>query len=143
MENEYKFVSKFIEGKTYKELSAEEIEKLKSGVGVKKEDKEYIDSLKNSTSEIEENENNSAIDNTIETAEEKNKDDNNQVEENKNDNDNEVVDMLKDTNKTKKGMKVIQARGKVLTLEDNKTVTLTKKELEEKPFWRKGDVYYG
>lgn len=141
MENEYKFVSKFIEGKTYKELSAEEIEKLKSGVGVKKEDKEYIYSLRNSASEIEENENNSVIEDNIETAEKKNKDDNNQVEENKNDN--EVVDMLKNTNKTKKGMKVIQARGKVLTLEDNKTVTLTKKELEEKTFWRKGDIYYG
>lgn len=136
MENEYKFVSKFIEGKTYKELTQEEIEKLKSGVGVKKEDKEYIDSLEKSTTDLKENKSNDEVVNTTEITEE-----NEHIEAPKTCN--EVNDTKKDINKSKKGVKVIQARGKVLILEDNRTVTLTKKELHDKPFWHKGDVYYG
>lgn len=141
MENEYKFVSKFIEGKTYKELTPEEIEKLKSGVGVKKEDKEYIDSLENLNTGIVENESNSEIVNINEQKEDKKENDNKQPEFIKSPN--EIVDTKEDASNSKKAMKVIHARGNVLTLEDNRVVTLTKKELNEKPFWHKGDVYYG
>lgn len=141
MENEYKFVSKFVEGKTYKELTAEEIEKLKSGVGVKKEDKEYIDSLGKNTSKTEENENDNEIVNNIGNVEEKNKNYDKPIEELKSSD--ELVATPEEIDESKKGLKVIQARGNILVLENNRTVTLTKKKLEEKPFWRKGDVYYG
>lgn len=135
MDNEYKFVSKFVEGKTYNELSNEEIEKLKSGIGVKKEDKEYIDSLEKSTQEIETQPNNETDIKTEETEldtkikEEIEKD--------------EKIKVQETINKSEKGVTVIKAIGKILKLEDGRTVTLSKEELKEKPFWRKGDVYYG
>ncbi len=142
MENEYKFVSKFIEGKTYKELTAEEIEKLKSGVGVKKEDKEYIDSMEKSTIEINETNNETMNDNVQELGNEELEKNEEKIEEPKKD------DVVKDTpteniDKSKKGVEVVRAFGKVLILADKRVIELTKEELKEKTFWRKGDVYYG
>lgn len=125
MEKEYKFVSKFVEGKTYDELTEEEKDKIKSGIGVKKEDKEYIDSLK--IEEIEK-----IADNEI--IEENNKE---EISEEKD----EIIESIPE--KEKKGVKVIQAMGRKLKLEDKRTVTLTKKDIADKPFWRRGDVYYG
>ena len=136
MENDYKFVSKFIEGKTYNELTNEELEKLKSGIGVKKEDKEYIDSLEKN--KIEQN---LQANNDIETEigkEETNTETKPEiVEENNESNIQEPV------NKSKNGVTVIKAIGNILKLKDGRTIKLSKKELEEKPFWHKGDVYYG
>ena len=135
MEKEYKFVSKFVEGKTYDELTEEEKDKIKSGIGVKKEDKEYIDSLK--IEEIEANQNTEEI--------EEKQTDNEIVEENKKE---EIKEEKKEIienilEKEKKGVRVIQAMGRKLKLEDKRTVTLTKKDIVDKPFWRRGDVYYG
>lgn len=138
MEGEYKFVSKFVEGKTFNELTEEEIEKLKSGVGVKKEDKEYMASLESFSTELKED-NDEEV--SINEAIEETKPDNEEIENNQNLN--EISDTNKDITKSKNGVKVIQAKGTILKLEDNRTVILTKKELNEKPFWRKGDVYYG
>ena len=141
MEKEYKFVSKFVEGKTYDELTEEDKEKIKSGIGVKKEDKEYIDSLK-----IEENATNENPEE--EKAEDKEKDAS-IIEENKKEEIKEekkvIVEKVSKEAKSvaKKGIKVIQAMGRTLKLEDKRTVTLTKKDIAEKPFWRRGDVYYG
>lgn len=141
MGEDYKFISKFVEGKTLKELTEEEIEKLKSGVGVKKEDKEYIESLEKNNVELKENEDKDEKESTAETVKEETKNDNEKVEVTQNLN--EISDTNKDITKSKNGVKVIQAKGTILKLEDNRTVILTKKELNEKPFWRKGDVYYG
>ena len=142
MENEYKFVSKFIEGKTYKELTAEEIEKLKSGTGVKKEDKEYIDSLEKNTIEPQEPKNEGTNDNVQEPANEELEEKEEKSEKPKKD------DILKDTSaeiidKSKKGVEAIRAFGKVLILADKRVIELSRAELKEKTFWRKGDVYYG
>lgn len=132
MDKEYKFVSKFIEGKTYNELTDEEIEKLKSGIGVKKEDKEYIDSLDKINQEQE-----NQVSNEIDTKSEETEQETETVEEIKED---EKVTIQEPANK---GIKVIKAIGNTLILENNQTVKLSKEELKEKSFWRKGDVYYG
>lgn len=141
MGEDYKFVSKFVENKTLRELTEEEIEKIKSGIGVKKEDKEYIESLEKNNVELKENEDKDEKESTDETVKEETKNDNEKVEVTQNLN--EISDTNKDISKSKNGVKVIQAKGTILKLEDNRTVVLTKKELKEKPFWRKGDVYYG
>lgn len=140
MDKEYKFISKFIEGKTYNELTDEEIEKLKSGIGVKKEDKEYIDSLEKNEIGSEEQTNIETATKTEETIQESEKEE--KIEETKND-DIIVQDIKESTQKSAKGVKVVKAIGKILKLEDGRTVKLRKEELQEKPFWRKGDVYYG
>lgn len=134
MENEYKFVSKFIEGKTYKELTTEEIEKLKSGIGVKKEDKEYIDSLEKVSNELEETIQNEEDEKIV-----------NEVVEDKKEEHIETTNDKKEEKikKSKNGVKVIQAMGRKLKLEDNRTIILKEEELKEKTFWRKGDIYYG
>lgn len=133
MGEDYKFVSKFIEGKTYKELTNEEIEKLKSGVGVKKEDKEYLISLEKIIPEINET-NNEEINHNVQEPMNKDLD---KKEEKPEENQEEVK------SEHEKGTKVVRACGKILILEDKRTIELTKEELKEKPFWRKGDVYYG
>lgn len=136
MENDYKFVSKFVEGKTYNELTNEEIEKLKSGVGVKKEDKEYIDSLEKT--ELEQN---IPANNDIETEtkkEEINTETKTEIVE-----ENNESTIQEPVSKSKNGVTVIKAIGNILKLEDGKTIKLSKEELKEKPFWHKGDVYYG
>jgi len=135
MDKEYKFVSKFIEGKTYKELTDEEIEKLKSGIGVKKEDKEYIDSLEKAIQESEEKTNNEIVDSeqNIELLDSKN-----EIKE-----DEKVIVQKESNAKVEAGIEVIKAIGNVLKLKNGETVKLSKEKLKEKPFWRKGDVYYG
>ena len=140
MNNEYKFVSKFVEGKTYNELTEEEIEKLKSGVGVKKEDKEYMESLVKVTNELVEPSNNELDTKTEETIQEPEKENATQVIEK-----NDIVspENEESTKKSINGVTVIRAIGKKLILEDGRTVELKKEELKEKTFWRKGDVYYG
>ncbi len=141
MGEDYKFVSKFVEGKRFKELTEEEIEKIKLGIGVKKEDKEYMESLEKNNVELKEKEDNEEKISVDKIVKEEIKIDNEKIEDTQNFN--EINDVQKDTNKSKTGVKVIQARGKILKLADTRTITLTKTELNEKPFWRKGDVYYG
>ena len=141
MENEYKFVSKFVEGKTYKELTAEEIEKIKSGTGVKKEDREYIASLEKSTVEAQENKNEETNDEVQEpenTELDKKEEISEEIgEENILSTPNKIID------ESPKGVEVIRAVGKMLMLADKRVIELTKAELKEKPFWRKGEIYYG
>lgn len=138
MGEDYKFVSKFIEGKTYKELTEEEIEKLKSGVGVKKEDKEYLVSLEKIIPEINEVNDEEINDNVQEpTNEDLDKKEEKPEETQK---EKKVVEVQ---NELQKGTKVMRACGKILILEDKRTIELTKEELKDKPFWKKGDVYYG
>lgn len=146
MEKEYKFVSKFVEGKTYNELTDEEIEKLKSGVGVKKEDKEYMESLEKTINELREPTNNEIDSKTEEPIQELEKEETTQTEELTQEiekNDIVSTEIEESTKQEKKGITVIKASGKTLELEDGRTIKLNKEELKEKSFWRRGDVYYG
>lgn len=140
MEKEYKFVSKFVEGKSYNELTQEEIEKLKSGIGVKKEDKEYINFLEIDTNELKEHTNNEMANIPKEITEDKKE---KIEEEGKSEKIESDENIEKTIEKEIKGVRVIQAMGKILKLEDKRIIQLSKEELKKKPFWRKGDVYYG
>lgn len=157
-EKEYKFITAFVAGKTLAELTEEELARLKKGHMIKREDTEYLASLENKTiTEIKESEIGSielvddvpegkpildtvnivpdeVDENTVDAEPTETSDTKEAIE-------NEEEETVEE--KAPKGTKVVRAIGNKLTLADSRVITLSKDELKEKSYWRRGDIYYG
>lgn len=139
---EYRFKTSFVEGKTFTELTEEEKARLQKGIAVKKEDKEFLAKM---ITEIKENavgsielvdevpEGEPLLEHIDIVSDEEVEDE--ELSKNIENNTEKLMSV-----KTKP-VQVITAVGREIVLADGRNITLTNKELKEKPFWKKGDVY--